>query len=219
MRLVFGILLLFMTFSTVQPAFAQFSGIPDPLGGKFSDIGGIISALLPSLYILAAMIALLFLIWSGIKYMLARGDPKLLDEARRNISTVIIGLVIILFIGVIFSIIQAVFKIDILGSLVPPAYAQGINIGEKLGFTTRFDSLGAFFSVIVRFALAAAALLFFFLILWGGFKYLNSGGDPKASDSARQTITGAVIGLLIVVLSLVIIEVATQVAGIDSIFQ
>jgi hypothetical protein len=82
-----------------------------------------------------------------------------------------------------------------------------------------FPSFGALFTNIVVFAMAAAALIFFFMLLWGGFRYLNAGGDPKNAEAARQTLTNAAVGLLIVVVSFVIIEVATRIIGVGSIFS
>lgn len=36
-------------------------------------------------------------------------------------------------------------------------------------------------------------------IIIGGFKYIMSGGDPKAMETARQTITYSFIGLIMAV--------------------
>ncbi len=211
-----------------NPAMAQLSGVTDPLGGKFGTVGDIITALMTSIYTIAAMLALLFLVWGGIRYMTARGDPKAMESAKQTITSAIIGLLIVLLVGVIYTLIAAVFKIDIFTSLIPSAHAADCppdsnNIGciLKLGgepIADVFPSFGVFFTNIVLFALAAAALIFFFMLLWGGFRYLNAGGDPKNAEAARQTLTNAVIGLLIVVASFVIIEIITIVTGTERIF-
>ena len=191
-----------------------------------STIGDVISGLLPTVFGIAAMLALLFLIWGGIRYMTARGDPKAMDAAKGTITSAVIGLLIILLVGVIYTLIAAVFKIEIFSGFVPAAYAtnHGVPIGctLKLGdecIMNVFPSFGALFTNIVVFAMAAAALIFFFMLLWGGFRYLNAGGDPKNAEAARQTLTSAAVGLLIVVVSFVIIEVATRIIGVDSIFS
>jgi len=201
-----------------SPALAKLSDVTDPnkIEERFHNIGNIISALLPYLFTIAAMLALLFLILGGIKYMLAQGDPKQLDAAKNTITGAIIGLIIILAIGIIFFLISAVFKINVLGQLTTPAYAQ-IDIRQYPPFN-QFDSMGQFFTGIIYFAVAAAALIFFSMIVWGGIRYLNSGGDPENVEKARNTLTGAGIGLLIVVASLVIIEVITRIFEVKSIF-
>jgi hypothetical protein len=212
-----------------NPAMAQLSGVTDPLGGKFGTVGDIITALITSIFAIAAMLALLFLIWGGIRYMTARGDPKAMESARQTITSAIIGLLIVLLAGVIYTLIAAVFKIEIFGSLIPAVHAADCppdsnNIGctLKLGgkpIADVFPTFGDLFTSIVVFAMAAAALIFFFMLLWGGFRYLNAGGDPKNAEAARQTLTNAAVGLLIVVLSFVIIEIATRIIGVSSIFS
>jgi hypothetical protein len=99
---------------TPPPVYAQLAGVENPLEGKFSTVGDIISKLIPFVFTFAAMLALLLLIWGGFKYMLAQGDPKQLDSARNSISGAVIGLLIIVFIVAIIQIIGAVFKIKII---------------------------------------------------------------------------------------------------------
>jgi len=47
------------------------------------------------------IIAVIFIIWGGIKYMTARGDPKAAEEARTAILNGIIGAAVVLGVGVI----------------------------------------------------------------------------------------------------------------------
>lgn len=58
----------------------------------------------------------------------------------------------------------------------------------------------------VLLALALGGLIFFAMLIFGGFKYLTSAGDEKAMDSARRTLTGAFIGLVIIMASFLIFE-------------
>jgi len=52
-----------------------------------------------------------------------------------------------------------------------------------------------FFHVIVLLA----GLAVFVMLLISGFKYLTSGGNPKAVESARNTITYAILGLALII--------------------
>ena len=204
----------------------DFAGIPDQLCDKFPTLGDVISKLLPSVFAVAAMLAVLFLISGGLRYMLSRGDPKAVEAAKGTITSAVIGLLVILFSATIFFIIASAFKIEVFGSapFVPSAYAADeVNIGctLKLGgqcISEAFPTVGSLFTRIIQLALFVAGLVFFAMIAWGGFRYLNAGGDPKAAGSARQTLTNAGIGLLIVAVSLFIIEIATNLAKIGSIF-
>lgn len=193
-------------------------------GADFGSIGEIISSLLTPIFTLAGMIALLFLIWGGIRYMTARGDPKIVDSARGTITSAVIGLLIVLFSALIFYFIGGALKFDIFsGILSPPTVHAQVDIGRTvdlgggntIGF---FSNIGQLFTNILYVFLAAAALVFLAMIVWGGLRYINAGGDPKNAESARSTLTNAGIGLLIVVLSLVIIEIITRLVGLESIF-
>lgn len=187
------------------------SGVTDVI--SFGSVGGIITKLLPFIFGLGAMIALLFFLFGGIRYMLARGDPKQVDAARGTITSAIIGLLIIIFSITIFYFIGQIFKIDIFSSIFSSkVYAtEGINIGEEVRLVggsigNIFPTAGSLFTNIVRALLAVAAIVFLVIIVWGGFLYLNSGGNPDNTERARGNITGAIIGLLIVVVSFAIIE-------------
>lgn len=52
-----------------------------------------------------------------------------------------------------------------------------------------------FFHIIVLLA----GLAVFVMIIISGFKWLASGGNPKAVESARNTVTYAVLGLALII--------------------
>ena len=51
---------------------------------------------------------------------------------------------------------------------------------------------------IIVFILSLLAIIFLAYIIWGGYRWMMAGGDPKAVDEARSQITSAVIGLFII---------------------
>ena len=55
------------------------------------------------------------------------------------------------------------------------------------------------FYKIVSFAVELAVVVFFVMIIYGGFKYLTSGGDAKATESAQKTLTYAVLGIVLLI--------------------
>jgi len=59
---------------------------------------------------------------------------------------------------------------------------------------------------VVQAALAIAAYITVFFIIKGGFNYMTSAGSPDGMKSAKTTITNAVIGLVIVLLSAIIVN-------------
>lgn len=75
--------------------------------------------------------------------------------------------------------------------------------------------LGTVFSNVVGYALGFAGILLFVLLLLGGFKFITSGGDPKAVESARKTITSAIVGLIIILVSYLILILISNITGVD----
>jgi len=205
-----------------------FAGVCTPFSLPFNSVGEIISALLPFIFTIAGMVALVFLVWGGIRYMTARGDPKAADAARNTITSAVVGLLIIVFVAAIMFLVGKTFDILPFTVLTPakPAYAFDIGCAVRMPLfqagdqciRNAFPNPGVFFTAIVRIAVVGAAVIFFAMMLWGGIRYVNAGGDPKAADDARTTLTNGIIGLLIVVVSFVIIEIVTRVAGVASIF-
>lgn len=63
-------------------------------------------------------------------------------------------------------------------------------------------------SSIVGFMTLAAAIWFLFQVLYGGYQWLSSGGDPKQLQSARDRITHAFIGLTIVIAAWALLAIA-----------
>src|SRR6266700_3103059 len=57
------------------------------------------------------------------------------------------------------------------------------------------NNIGGIVGAAVAFILVAAALIALFFLIWGGIRWIMSAGDKAKVDSARQTITAAIIGL------------------------
>lgn len=64
----------------------------------------------------------------------------------------------------------------------------------KLG-TLTFPAL---ISGLIRLTLVVAALVFFFILVIGGIRWILSGGDKAQTEAARNQITAALVGLVIV---------------------
>lgn len=71
------------------------------------------------------------------------------------------------------------------------------------------------FGRVVSAALGLAGIVLFVLLLRGGFKYITSGGDPKAVESAQKTLTYAIIGLVLILVSFLILVLIKTITGVD----
>lgn len=67
---------------------------------------------------------------------------------------------------------------------------------------------------VVTLIFIVAGILVFFFLLFGGIKWIISGGDQKKTEEARNMITAAVVGLAIVALAWAIVKVLEQFFGL-----
>lgn len=67
---------------------------------------------------------------------------------------------------------------------------------------------------IIRLLAPAAAIALLIMLLVGGYKFVTSGGDPKAVGSAKSVLTYAIIGIILVVASYLILLLIENVTGI-----
>ena len=76
-------------------------------------------------------------------------------------------------------------------------------------------TVGSIIGALIILILIVAALVFFFMLVWGGIKYITSGGDKAQTESARGQITAALIGLVIVFAAWAIIQLVNTLFGIN----
>lgn len=72
------------------------------------------------------------------------------------------------------------------------------------------------FSNVIRAALVFVGVVALFFIIYAGFSFVTSGGDPKKVQGARSTMTFAIIGLVIVLLSFAILLFIGYATGASS---
>lgn len=100
------------------------------------------------------------------------------------------------FLGV-FGLISQILAVPVLAAGEPKKLSEIITILQN----------------IIKLLAPAAGLAFFIMILVGGFQFLNSGGDPKAAGQAKNTLTYAVLGIILVVASWLILKLIGQITG------
>ena len=73
------------------------------------SIEGIVSALIPFIYVLAGLALLLMLIVGGFQLMMSAGDPKGVESGRNKVMYALIGFLIIFVSYWLVQILQVVF--------------------------------------------------------------------------------------------------------------
>ncbi|MBI3103503.1 hypothetical protein HYZ05_01025 [Candidatus Daviesbacteria bacterium] len=83
--------------------------------------------------------------------------------------------------------------------------AKGVDIGSKFGFGD-ITSLGCGTSRLVKPLFQVAAFLVILYFLLGAFRFLKAGGNKEDMDSARQMITHAIVGFIILMFAFLILQ-------------
>jgi hypothetical protein len=82
-------------------------------------------------------------------------------------------------------------------NLIQKVYAQAtINIPQPSN--VKVGNIGTLISALVGLLLILSALLAFFFLILGGIQWITSGGDKAGMEAARNKITHAIVGLIIV---------------------
>ncbi len=68
---------------------------------------------------------------------------------------------------------------------------------------------------IIRFILIVAFVIAFIMLLVGGIRWILAGGDEKAVEKARGTITAALIGLVVVLIAFALIKMVETFFGVS----
>ncbi len=119
---------------------------------------------------------------------------------------------------------NALRKISTLGAsvsaglltVVSAVQAQGVDIAPINPGQGFFDDVGVLINGLLSFVMVLAALLVFMYLIWGGIEWITSGGDKGKTESARNKITSAVIGLIVLAASYAILLLVLSFLGFGS---
>ena len=92
------------------------------------------------------------------------------------------------------------------GALLP----SGDDVAAPTGTTV--EDILAF---AVTALIAVAGLIFIIMLLIGGLRWILSGGDKAATESARGQVTAALVGLVIVFSAYAIVLLLNTIFGIN----
>jgi len=157
---------------------AQISGLADNLP-KVDAAHSNIATIFNALYVIAGMLAIIFIIVGGIRYTLAGGEASKISQAKSTILYSVVGLVIVIL---AFSITNFILS------------------------SVRVDSWMSVRDSIINTLLYAAGIIAVIMIIYGAFRYITAGGNAGAITKAKDTILFAVIGLVIAILAFTIVN-------------
>lgn len=88
-----------------------------------------------------------------------------------------------------------------LAASATPVFAQDTPIKIKEGaLSTTMSGLtvATLVSGLIRILVIGAAVIFFIWLVLGGIRWITSGGDKAKTEEARNQITAALVGLVVV---------------------
>jgi hypothetical protein len=71
------------------------------------------------------------------------------------------------------------------------------------------------FTNVISVVVGLGFIVLLIMLIWAGFKYLTSGGEPKAVQAAHQTVTWALLGIVFMAISWLVLQLIHAFTGID----
>ncbi|MBP7768516.1 hypothetical protein KA082_01650 [Candidatus Woesebacteria bacterium] len=94
------------------------------------------------------------------------------------------------------------------------AFAGGVGtITVGTGWATNF---GALISFVLTLVMVIALLLVLLYLIMGGIEWITSGGDKGKTEAARNKITAAIIGIIILASAYALVQLVAYVLGFAS---
>ncbi len=91
-----------------------------------------------------------------------------------------------------------------------------LNIGQAVGVPQTPDyGMGLFLGKLLTITMVMATLLLFLYLLWGGLEYIASHNEKSKVEAARNKITGAIIGMLVLAASVALVILVQGFVGIE----
>lgn len=98
-----------------------------------------------------------------------------------------------------------------LGKITPPDVVNKMNANDPTGAT----GLNTLLSTVVSLFFVFAGLVFVIMVVWGAVDFIISFGEKDAIGKARQKITWAIIGVIILSLVFVLLRIIERLTGLS----
>ncbi len=93
---------------------------------------------------------------------------------------------------------------------VPPNF--DVNVTPPDAF---YVSFGEMLTNVMNIVVVIGVIAVLLYLIWGGIEWITSGGDKGKTESARNKITAAIVGLIILISSWAILMFVQDILGIQ----
>jgi|SRR3989344_3073707 len=90
------------------------------------------------------------------------------------------------------------------GLCVPKAKGEGL-----IGSSSVFEVI----AIVLKWLLTLAGVVATVFLIIGGYQYITAAGNEELAEKGRKTLINAVIGIVVVVLSMAIVTIITNTLG------
>ena len=173
----------------VPQAIKDSSGCSEDSENSKNKLSNTIAGIVQGVIAVVGFVAVAFIVYAGIQYMTASGDPQKVQKAKNTIFYSCIGLAIC---ALAFGIVSYVTT-----SIIGADYVTDVGGG---------DSFLANVVSIINGVIMVLGFVCVGVVLYGGVNYMTSSGDAQKAQKARNVILYGAIGLIICVLSFAIVS-------------
>lgn len=88
-----------------------------------------------------------------------------------------------------------------------PTKALAVDVGVSIGGKTSFADFAAYILAVFSFALKLGAILTTLMVIYAGYKYMTSQGNPTAINEAKDIIVGSLTGFALLLLAYFLLNI------------
>lgn len=121
--------------------------------------------------------------------------------ARNKIVSIIAN------IAVGLALLTPVLALAQTGNPIEDGMKQVKDQFSTTGQVTKSQNLSQLISNVVKLILSVALAIAILFVIIGGYQYITSAGNEEKSTKGRQTLTNAIIGIIIIIFSYMIVTV------------
>lgn len=97
---------------------------------------------------------------------------------------------------------------------------QDVDVGDAIiRDVATFQGFECLLNNVLAAATTFIGLASFVMIIVGAFLYLTSGGNTKGTEAAKQTITYAIIGIIVALMAFFVLQFISGFTGVRGILQ
>lgn len=99
------------------------------------------------------------------------------------------------------------------GYLLTASTAFAANLGTVKTGSGYAKDIGSLISSVLSIVMVIALILVLIYLIWGGIGWITAGGDKGKTEEARNKITAAVIGIIILAAAWALVNFVAYVLG------